>query len=140
MYKRVLVAADGSEHSFRATEHAIGLLERDNPESVIEVVYSISPSKSKADVLHTGDKDMIAKKRRERLKDIEGLLEEKKIPYEVVILQGEPGPTIVEYANGHMFDCVVLGSRGRNNLQSMVLGSVSHKVAKRVNCPVMIVK
>ncbi|MEC0702451.1 universal stress protein, partial [Bacillus spizizenii] len=25
-------------------------------------------------------------------------------------------------------------------LQEMVLGSVSHKVAKRVNCPVLIVK
>jgi nucleotide-binding universal stress UspA family protein len=35
---------------------------------------------------------------------------------------------------------VVIGSRGLNSFQEMVLGSVSQKVAKRVNAPVMIVK
>ncbi|MGB8270820.1 MAG: universal stress protein, partial [Priestia megaterium] len=38
------------------------------------------------------------------------------------------------------FNLVVIGSRGLNSLQEMVLGSVSHKVAKRVHCPVMIIK
>ncbi|EGR8654283.1 universal stress protein, partial [Listeria monocytogenes] len=33
-----------------------------------------------------------------------------------------------------------IGSRGLNSLQEMVLGSVSHKVMKRVNCPALIVK
>jgi len=33
-----------------------------------------------------------------------------------------------------------VGSRGLNSLQEMVLGSVSHKIAKRVQCPVLIVK
>jgi isocitrate dehydrogenase len=38
------------------------------------------------------------------------------------------------------FDLVVIGSRGLNTLQEMVLGSVSYKVAKRVKCPVLLVK
>ena len=38
------------------------------------------------------------------------------------------------------FDLVIIGSRGLNSLQEMVLGSVSHKVVKRVKCPVHIVK
>ncbi|WP_370876089.1 universal stress protein [Evansella vedderi] len=38
------------------------------------------------------------------------------------------------------FDLVVIGSRWLNKLREMVLGRVSHKVAKRVACPVMIVK
>ena len=37
-------------------------------------------------------------------------------------------------------DLVIAGSRGLNTLQEMVLGSVSHKIAKRVKCPVMIIK
>ncbi|MCY8631696.1 universal stress protein, partial [Bacillus spizizenii] len=53
---------------------------------------------------------------------------------------GEPGPTIVSYANENQFDMLIVGSRGLNSLQEMVLGSVSHKVAKRANCPVLIVK
>lgn len=35
---------------------------------------------------------------------------------------------------------VLVGSRGLNSVQEMVLGSVSHKIAKRVQCPVLIVK
>ena len=49
-------------------------------------------------------------------------------------------PAIVEYTNKNQFDVVVIGSRGLNALQEMVLGSVSHKIAKRANCPVLIVK
>jgi len=46
----------------------------------------------------------------------------------------------VEYANKEQFEILILGSRGLNSLQEMVLGSVSHKVVKRAECPVLIVK
>jgi nucleotide-binding universal stress UspA family protein len=42
---------------------------------------------------------------------------------------------VVDYANSHNFDLVAAGSRGLNSLQEMVLGSVSHKIAKRVKAP-----
>jgi nucleotide-binding universal stress UspA family protein len=58
----------------------------------------------------------------------------------LIVLCGEPGPEIVKYANEQKVDIVVIGSRGLNALQEMVLGSVSHKVMKRVNCPALIVK
>nr|WP_259337888.1 universal stress protein [Staphylococcus devriesei] len=35
---------------------------------------------------------------------------------------------------------IILGTRGLNSLQEMVLGSVSHKLAKRAQIPVIIVK
>jgi len=46
----------------------------------------------------------------------------------------------VKYANEQKVDVVVIGSRGLNTLQEVVLGSVSHKVMKRVHCPALIVK
>ncbi|WP_158737240.1 universal stress protein [Alteribacillus sp. YIM 98480] len=137
MYQHVLIPADGSEHAYRAAKHAAGLLKA---EGTIDVVYVIDGSKSKTDVLHTGNKELITKKRREKLKNIEELLNQQQISYHVHFLHGEPGPAIVKHANANNYDCIVMGSRGLNNLQSMVLGSVSHKVAKRANCPVMIVK
>jgi nucleotide-binding universal stress UspA family protein len=67
-------------------------------------------------------------------------MKSNQVTYEIKILLGEPGPVIVEYANKEKFDLVVIGSRGLNVLQEMVLGSVSHKVVKRADCPVLIVK
>lgn len=71
---------------------------------------------------------------------IENKLKQAAVPYQMTMQHGDPGPAIVSYANHHDVDIVIIGSRGLNTLQEMVLGSVSHKVAKRVKCPVLIVK
>ena len=71
---------------------------------------------------------------------IEEAFEQSQVPYKLVIKHGEPGPVIVIFANCGEFDLVVLGRPGLDSFQEMVLGSVSHKVAKRVTAPVLIVK
>ena len=73
------------------------------------------------------------------MKEIEGLLKKENIFLKITILHGDPGDTIVQYVNTGDIDLVIAG-RGLNTLQEMVLGSVSHKIAKRVKCPVMIIK
>lgn len=67
-------------------------------------------------------------------------LNDENVNYKTTVLRGNPGPEIVKYANEQSVDLVVIGSRGLNSLQEMVLGSVSHKVMKRVNCPALVVK
>ncbi|MGI8317078.1 universal stress protein [Halobacillus mangrovi] len=139
MYKHILVAADGSEHSVRTAERAaeLALLQGDGE---VTIVYVVDGEQSKSDVLAEGNKSLIDQRRHERLEPVEKILKDKQVPFHVEIKHGEPGPTIVNYANEENFDIVIIGSRGLNTLQEMVLGSVSHKVAKRANCPVMIVK
>jgi nucleotide-binding universal stress UspA family protein len=139
MYKKILLATDGSEHSKRAAENAINIA-KCSPNSKIEVVYVIDHDKAKSEVLINWNTADIADKRKERMKDVEKMAKESGVSYEIKVLHGEPGPSIVEYANKNQFDIVIIGSRGLNTLQEFVLGSVSHKVAKRANCPVLIVK
>ncbi|SDH81886.1 Nucleotide-binding universal stress protein, UspA family [Alteribacillus persepolensis] len=139
MYQKVLLAADGSDHSLRSADHAIALANKgDRPH--IDVIYVVDGDKSKTDVLHYGNTNLIHSKRKEKLAPVEEKLKEHNFSYKVHVKHGEPGPTIVKFANDGDYDCLVVGSRGLNQLQTMVLGSVSHKVAKRVQCPVMIVK
>lgn len=139
MFKRILLAVDGSDHSIRATNEAAKIASLVEG-CVIEVVLVADHSKAKTDILHTQGKEELYLKRRQMIASIEEELTSKELSYEVVILHGDPGPTIVEHANRGDFDFVIVGSRGLNTLQEMVLGSVSHKVAKRVNSPVLIVK
>ncbi|WNF37516.1 universal stress protein [Bacillaceae bacterium IKA-2] len=139
MFENILLAADGSVHSLRAAEKAICLIK--NKETAdIKVVYVVDSSTSKSDVLKNLDDHDIAEKRKQKLKDIFALLESSGVKHELKVIHGEPGETLVEYANNHKFDCLVIGSRGLNRFQSMVLGGVSHTVAKGAKCPVMIVK
>ncbi|MBB5174006.1 universal stress protein [Texcoconibacillus texcoconensis] len=139
MFKHVLLAADGSDHSLRATEKAIGLISTQD-DSFMTVFYAVDTQTAKTDVLHHYDGDMLKEERKKRLAGVEEMLQKANVNYEIVERHGEPGPAIVQFANESEFDAVVVGSRGLNGFQEMVLGSVSHKVAKRVEAPVMIVK
>jgi len=139
MYEKILLAVDGSHHSIRATEEAIKVSSL-NSSSVVTVVMVADYENAKSDVLHSGSSVELDMKRRKKIMPIEELLRKHNIKYRVEILHGVPGPTIVEYANKNKFELLIMGSRGLNGLQEMVLGSVSHKVVKRANCPVLIVK
>lgn len=139
MYKRILLAVDGSENSIRATEEAVKIASL-IPECKIEILYVADLSKVKNEILHSQGKEELEYTRRKKIAPIEEIIKLKNIPCELVILHGYPGPTIIDYANKEKSDLVVLGSRGLNYLQEMVLGSVSHKVVKGVHCPVLIVK
>ncbi|WP_066188415.1 MULTISPECIES: universal stress protein [Gracilibacillus] len=139
MYKQIILAVDGSDHSIRATEETVKIasLVKD---SHIEVVSVAEFSKAKNEVLHSGGKEELEISRRKALLPATELLDAHHLSYEIKILHGEPGPTIVEYTNKGDYELLVIGSRGLNAFQEMVLGSVSHKVVKRVDCPVLIVK
>jgi len=139
MFQRILLAADGSDHSVRAAKKAADLA-KISGESEITVVYVIDGQTSKEDVLHNPDPSAVEEKRKLRLHPVTSMFNNENIKFKLQKLLGEPGQAIVDFANSHEFDVVVVGSRGLNKLQEMVLGSVSHKVAKRVKAPVMIVK
>ncbi len=139
MYKRILVAVDGSKNSRRAAEHAANIASLD-PEATVKVLYILDYDRTRSDVIDNAGSDDLHIDRKKRLVPIEDTFKQRKIPYELVIKHGDPGPTIVIFANSNDFDLVVIGSRGLNSFQEMLLGSVSHKVAKRVTAPILIVK
>lgn len=139
MYTNILLATDGSEHSRRAAANAI-FIASNNKNSKVEIVYVISPNKAKSNNLHNWNTEEIFEKNKQKLLEVERLAKESGVEYEITILHGEPDQIIVNYINNKKFDVAVLGSRGLSLMQEFVLGSVSHKVAKRAKCPVLIVK
>jgi|SRR5690625_2915190 len=139
MYKHILLASDGSDNAVRAAKEAVKIASL-SEEAMIEVVYVIDIDKSKYDVLHSKSKEEVDIERRKKNSKVIKYLNEANATYKTTILRGRPGPEIVKYANEENVDIVVIGSRGLNTLQEMVLGSVSHKVMKRVNCPALVVK
>ncbi|HSP20965.1 MAG TPA: universal stress protein [Planococcus sp. (in: firmicutes)] len=139
MYKKILLAVDGSDHSIRAAEQAIKIA-APSTDSQVTIVFVADHANAKNEVLHSGSSMELDLQRRKKMQPVEKTLAAENIKYKVKILHGTPGPAIVEYANKEKFDILVIGSRGLNSLQEMVLGSVSHKVVKRANCPVLIVK
>ena len=73
----------------------------------------------------------VAKGRAERsgLENVDSLLE-----------VGDPADRILKCIDKENIDCVIMGSRGLNDLKGLFLGSVSHKVANRAPCTCITVK
>ena len=60
--------------------------------------------------------------------------------FDVRLESGDPADRILECIDTENIDCVIMGSRGLNDLKGLFLGSVSHKVANRAPCTCIAVK
>jgi nucleotide-binding universal stress UspA family protein len=56
------------------------------------------------------------------------------------VLVGPPAARIVEAATAHDADLIVMGTRGRGALSSLVLGSVASRVVRTASCPVLTIR
>jgi nucleotide-binding universal stress UspA family protein len=142
MFRRLLVAFDGSPHARRALADAIELAQAGNGRlTVLTVVpgpsvWAFSGYDVPVDVDHLA---------REVERNLEAMLDEAvstvpdDIPLKRILRSGAPGEVIVDVANGGEHDLVVMGSRGRGELRSLLLGSVSHQVLHRSDVPVLVV-
>ncbi|MHA6260134.1 universal stress protein [Sporosarcina sp. CAU 1771] len=136
---KIAVAIDGSENALRAAKQAITLA-RYLPDAHLEVIFVADNSKAKDERLLTQSPESLSLKREQKVHPIIELAKEADVKAKVKMLKGNPAQEIIKYVCSGEVDHLVIGSRGLNTFQEMLLGSVSHKVVKHVSCPVTIVK
>lgn len=137
---RILVAYDGSELSEKALETALNIAGEDagielHVVNVLEPIVFTGYEVQIGELLEQRKADADAK-----MKKVQKSLEDVKNPVQVHVLEGPPGERIVNLAKEKNCDLIVMGSRGLTGIKEFFLGSVSHYVAQRSNCPVLIVK
>lgn len=136
---RIVVGIDGSPTAQRALRWAIEEARR--LASTLQVVHAwqmpaLGASLYSATGLHAGAvEDAAARVLADAIEaeDTTGLAE----PVERVLRCGSPATTLLETAKGA--DLVVVGSRGLGGFTGLLLGSVSHQLARHVECPLVVV-
>jgi nucleotide-binding universal stress UspA family protein len=68
---------------------------------------------------------------------LEGLEADAEVEVEALAIEGHPAAVLIEQARGAAL--LVVGSRGRGTAASLLLGSVSQKLAHHAPCPLVIV-
>ncbi|GKV57254.1 universal stress protein [Sporosarcina sp. NCCP-2222] len=136
---KIAVAIDGSENALRAATHAITLAKH-FPEAHLEFIYVADYDKAKDERLLSQNEESLLLKRRQKVEPVLELAQTAGLQAKMTLLKGNPSQEIIKYVNAQAMDQLIMGSRGLNTFQEMMLGSVSHKVMKHVDCPVTIVK
>ena len=147
MFKRILVPIDGSAHSTKAAEMAIDLARTFKTDlTLLHVARKFDLPDQLKDYIkaeHLTAHDMLAidEATKRVIADIKMSAEARGVKkIKTVFREGKPARSIVDYAEKAQIDAIIMGSRGLSELESALLGSVSHKVATLAGCTVMIVK
>ena len=77
---------------------------------------------------------------REKMQELTAMLEEVGLEVEPLIISGVPAKEIVKIADSRDASLIVVGSHGRSNLASALMGSVSEKVIRTAKQPVLVVR
>jgi|SRR5688572_21688670 nucleotide-binding universal stress UspA family protein len=115
---RILLAVDGSSPSLLAARFARRLYRAMKEASLV--------------VVHVGNDDSGAT---EACK----LLTEDDIAFDLEVGPGDAADMIVERAQQHHCDLIVMGARGLGGVRASLLGSVSSKVSQTSGIPVTLV-
>jgi nucleotide-binding universal stress UspA family protein len=132
---KIVVGYDGSDGAKRALDRAVTLA-RDDGKIVVVAAAESHARTGITEGAHLDPSEI--ERRRSDLDKAKALLSERGVDVETIEAQGDPGDVIVERAKDA--DLVVVGSRGLNPLQRLLLGSVSSKVVHRAESDVLVVR
>ncbi|WP_318571015.1 universal stress protein [Salinigranum marinum] len=136
----VLVAFDGTPLSEKALAHALDVYS-DASITVLHVIDYIEESYSAKALV--GD-ETLQKRAQERSADLLTEAEARADEHDRVLKTesevGKATDEILEYADTHGIDVIVIGSHGRSGVARMLMGSVAETVMKRASVPVTVVR
>jgi nucleotide-binding universal stress UspA family protein len=139
MYKKILIATDGSEHTVKAIQHSIMLAKATGAKlTALFVIDSSSFSTLPPEVMWENIHEMLEKEGEKAVKFVVDEGKKKKVKVTTKILDGAPADVIVK--ESEKYDLVITGTLGRTGLSRLLLGSVAEKVVKMAKCPVMVIK
>ncbi len=143
MYKKVLVAYDGSEKAHDAFNFAMEMAVS-CPNSPTElVVLSVAQMPEPMDYIEMNPgaiMEGITKYFEDLFKGLKAEAEKEGVKIDTKVVMGHPADMIVKYAQEKGCDMIVMGHRGKSKVANWLLGSVSRRVASYSHCSVTIVK
>ena len=142
-FQRILVATDFSAASMPAFEQAVALAKESGAELLIANVHKEAGPLEAAYAPEPAYEQWREQARARAHESLQSLLQRARregLGAEGLILVGFPDKALVEAAEHHGADLIVLGTHGRLGAERFFLGSVAARVVSTAPCPVMTVR
>jgi len=140
MFRKILIANDGSENAFRALEVAVDLARRYGAELHQLSVEEHLPH-------YAASLGEVLEAQREELDYFDEVAEKSKeiasragVELECHIIAGHEVEAIVRFAEEHCFDLLVIGHKGHSKVWRLHMGSTAAKIAEHSRTNLLIVQ
>jgi nucleotide-binding universal stress UspA family protein len=145
VYKKILVAVDGSEQSNKAAVHGAELAVKLGAELILFHVIPTLPSYASISpdqlgIIHQGITEEFYSHGREILNQAKDDLAAYGINIATDFSVGHPADEICQKAAKCGCDLLIMGSRGLGQIKGYLMGSVSNRVCRLVDCPILIMR
>lgn len=140
MYERILLPTDGSEAGNPAVDEAIELAKDTGSE--LHVLFVVETQSYAPELMDETVEASLQTMGEEAINTIESRAADEDVDVDVVteIRHGIPHETIIDYADETDCDVIVMGTHGRTGLDRYLLGSVTERVVRASETPVLTVR
>jgi len=161
MYHTILFPTDGSDGAEAALAHAVDHAERYDADLhalfVADTAYDRSgmvgerheeqtadlvgaEHESTTSGMTADDHDPMAAMESAGQSILDDVADAVDVPVTTAVRQGDPHETIVDYADSVDADLIVMGTHGRTGVDRYLLGSVTERVVRTADAPVLTVR
>ena len=136
MYKKILIATDGSKYSEAAVKETIKIAKSSGGAvTIISVVDVTEEFETEA----PGLTEKLEGQALKLVEDVKRRVEVEGVKAECIVKEGEPSKSIINTAKEKNADLIVVGSHGRTALARLLMGSVTERVIGLSDCSVLVV-
>jgi len=139
VYERVLVPTDGSDAANAAAAHAIDIAKRYGATVHVLYVADVRMSPISTGMDREAVLDLLDRSDRHPTAAVRTRAEAADVPAVEAVRLGVPSETIRAYVAENDVDLVVMGTHGHTGLAHALLGSVTERVLRSVDVPVLTV-
>jgi nucleotide-binding universal stress UspA family protein len=140
MFKKILIANDGSDGARKALRAALALAKtfdaeiqsisiKERPSHYAETVGEVMEDQEEADRFHTRVNA-----------EAKAIATQEEVDLKCTVLPGHEVETIVRFARDGCFDLLVVGFMGHSRAFGRIWGGTSQNLAKTSPCSVLVVK
>ena len=138
MYENILLPYDGSEGAAEVLHHASEIAHW--ADATIQVLHVADTMHDSVTVVDGETVDVLERKGEDIVEEAAKTLDTLGVSYDTDVVQGNPAPTIVDYAERYGQDLIVMPTHGREGISRYLIGSVSEKVVRLSPIPVLTVR
>jgi nucleotide-binding universal stress UspA family protein len=141
--RRILCPTDFSDYSRHALDHAVAIARWYTSTITVLHVFSALPVAAYAPGMPGFESIVLTRADRDQLLvEMTRLIETESAPgitIEAVIREGSTAGEILSQAADLKADLLIMGTHGRSGFERFLLGSITEKVLRKANCPVLTV-